>query len=242
VQRGYATAAIDVSVDVDPDEPQSDSGVRAFYRNHDPAPERWTWGTIGAWAWAAHRALDYLQTDANIEASKIAIIGHSRTGKTSLWAGTQDTRFALVIPNNAGDAGPALVRRRFGNTIEVMTGRNPHWFIPKYASYAHREETMPVDQHMLIALVAPRGYHGGDGAEDLWHDPRGSWLALQEASKVWAMYGPAPKLEMPMVNDLLVAGPIAYHIRQGGHGLTLFDWKLYLDHADLLFSAEPESD
>lgn len=168
-----------------------------------------------------------------LDPTKIAVVGHSRGGKTSLWAGAQDNRFALVIPNNAGDGGPSIARRRLGNTIEVMTGRNPHWFVPKYAGYAGVENSMPFDQHMLIALIAPRGYHAGDGSEDLWHDPRGAWLALVEASKVWAMYGQARQMKdkMPMVNDLLINGPLANHIRKGGHGLLFYDWKLYLDHA-----------
>jgi hypothetical protein len=183
------------------------------------------------------RVVDYLETDIDINAEQIAIVGHSRGGKTALWAGAQDIRIALVIPNNAGDAGTSLVRRRFGNTIEVMTGRNPNWFSSKYSSYAGKEDTMPVDQHMLIALVAPRGFHAGDGSEDLWHDPRGSWLALVEASKIWKMYGNACEMKdiMPWVNSLFKNGPIAYHIREGGHGLLLFDWKLYLDHADSYF-------
>ncbi len=237
VGRGYAIAVINVSAEIEPDAPQATSGIRAFYQKYYDKPDELNWGTLSAWAWAGSRAVDYLETYPDINAEKIAIIGHSRGGKTTLWAGAQDTRIALVLPNNTGDGGPALVRRRLGNTIEVMTSRNPHWFVPKYATYAGKENTMPVDQHMLVALVAPRGYHAGDGSEDLWHDPRGAWLSLVEASKVWAMYGNAHAMKdkMPWVNDLLINGPIAYHIREGGHGLLLYDWKLYLDHADALF-------
>ncbi|MBP7142329.1 MAG: hypothetical protein KBA71_10510 [Opitutaceae bacterium] len=237
LERGYAMAALDLSVEVDPDRPNAPTGLRAFYRKHVPRPAELTWGTLGSWAWAASRVVDYLVTAPDIDGSRIAIVGHSRAGKTALWAGAQDERISLVAPNNPGDGGPTIVRRRFGNTIEVMTGRNPHWFTAKYATYAHREDSMPIDQHMLVALVAPRGYHSGDGSEDLWHDPRGSWIGLTEASKVWALYGKAKALSdpMPLVNDLLVDGPIAYHLRAGGHGLLPFDWKLYFDHADLLF-------
>lgn len=233
ISRGYATAAIDVAAEVDPDRPNADTGVRIFYKNYG----EFSWGTIAAWAWSASRAVDYFETDPDIDIQQIAIIGHSRGGKTSLWAGAQDTRFSLVIPNCAGDAGPALVRRRYGNTIEVMTSRNPHWFVPRYAEYAGKENLMPIDQHMLVALIAPRAYHGGDGALDLWHDPKGSWLSLVEASKIWEMYGKIKTFdnEMPLVNELLIEDPIAYHIREGGHGLFLFDWKLYLDQADLIF-------
>lgn len=238
LDRGYAMVALDLSAEVEPDSAKATTGLRAFYRRNAANPQQLTWGTLSAWAWAASRVVDYLLTVPEIDPDRIAIIGHSRGGKTALWAGAQDTRIALVVPNNAGDGGPTIVRRRFGNTIEVMTGRNPHWFTAKYATYAHREETMPIDQHMLVALVAPRGYHGGDGSEDLWHDPRGSWLSLIEASRVWALYGKAKRMEdrMPMVNDILMNGPIAYHMRSGGHGLLLYDWKQYFDHADTLFA------
>jgi hypothetical protein len=210
--------------------------VRAFYRKYYARPDELTWGALSAWAWSGSRAVDYFQTDPDIDTTQIAVIGHSRGGKTSLWAGAQDSRFALVCVNDAGEGGPALSRRNFGEDNAAINRSFPHWFAPKYATYAGKENTLPVDQHELVALVAPRGYHGADAANDLWADPRGSWLALVEASKVWALYGEEVLRDaMPLVNDLLICGPMAYHIRQGGHGLTLFDWKLYLDHADSLF-------
>ncbi len=237
ISRGYAMALINTSAEVDPDVPKSSTGVRQFYRQHHPQAETFTWATLGAWAWSASRAMDYLVTDPDVDAKRIAVIGHSRSGKTALWAGAQDTRFALVCPNGAGEGGPALSRRNFGETLKMITTNFPHWFTPTYASYANRVAALPVDQHELIALVAPRGYHGGDGEWDLHADPRGAWLALVEASKVWALFGAAGTLpkEMPLVNDLLVDGPLAYHIHDGGHNLGLFDWKLYFDHADALF-------
>ena len=113
----------------------------------------------------------------------------------------------------------------------------PHWTTAEYKEYDHQEDRLPIDQHELVALVAPRALHDGEATHDPWADPRGSWLSLVEASKVWALYGKAGAMkdEMPPVNDLLLNGPIAYHMRDGGHGLTLFDWKLYLDEADTLF-------
>jgi len=240
VGRGYAMAIVDEAAEVDPDRANATTGVRAFYRKHQTKPDEYTWGMIAAWAWAASRSVDYLVTDTDIDSSRIAVIGHSRGGKTALWAGAQDTRFSLVVPNNSGDAGTALIRRRFGNNIEIMTGRNPHWLVPKYATYAHQEKTLPVDGHLLIALVAPRGLAAGDGSDDLWSDPRGSWLALAEASRIWALEGKAKPMDdpMPLVNDLLVNGAISYHLRDGGHGLLLFDWKLYFDYADRFFAQE----
>lgn len=237
VSRGYAIAAINVAAEVDPDHRDATDGVRAFYRRLHPNAAEFTWATLSAWAWSGSRAVDYFETDAAIDTSKIAVIGHSRTGKTALWAAAQDTRFALACVNCAGEGGPALTRRNFGETLGMITRNFPYWFTPAYAQYADKIPSLPVDQHQLVALVAPRGYHGADATRDLHADPRGSWLALVEASKVWAMYGRAPALRdaMPLVNDLLIAGPIAYHLREGGHALTTFDWKLHLDHADSLF-------
>jgi dienelactone hydrolase len=237
ISRGYAMAAINVAHDVDPDRPQVADGVRAFYRRRHPDAAAFTWGTLSAWAWSGSRALDYLATDRDLDPAKIAVIGHSRTGKTALWAAAQDERFALACVNNAGEGGPALSRRNFGETLGMITRNFPHWFTPAYAGYAGAVDRLPVDQHQLVALVAPRGYHGADATEDLHADPRGSWLALVAGSPAWSLYGRSPALHdpMPLVNDLLVSGPLAYHLRAGGHALTTFDWKLYLDHADLLF-------
>lgn len=122
----------------------------------------------------------------------------------------------------------------------MITRSFPYWFAPKYATYAGKVDTLPVDQHELVALVAPRAYHGGDASQDLHADPKGSWLALVEAYKVWKLYNRKPAVEplpgeMPLVNDPYLNGPIAYHIRKGGHALTTFDWKLYLDHADTIW-------
>ncbi len=238
ISRGYAIAAVNVAAEVDPDKPESTTGIRAFYKKYYPEPESLTWGTIAAWAWAGLRGMDYLETDPDINSEQVAVIGHSRGGKTSLWAGAQDTRIALTCPNNAGEGGPALSHRLFGEYVSNLNSRFPHWFTDNYNAYSGKELSMPFDQHMVVALVAPRAYHGGDATSDLWADPRGSWLSLTEASKVWEMYGSGEALKdkMPLVNDLLVHGPIAYHMREGGHNLGIFDWKLYMDHADILFS------
>ncbi|MCX6327857.1 MAG: acetylxylan esterase [Bacteroidia bacterium] len=237
IERGYAIAVIDVSAEVEPDEPNAATGIRVFYRQHYAKPDELTWGALSAWGWAGSRAIDYFEIDPDVNAAQVAMVGHSRGGKAALWAGAQDTRIALTCSNCSGEGGSSLSRRRFGNYILEMTRKNSHWFAPKYKTYAGNESTMPFDQHMVVALVAPRGYQCGNASEDLWADPRGSWLSLIEASKVWVMYGKAQPMkdEMPLVNDLLINGHIAYHMREGGHNLEKFDWKLYLDHADVLF-------
>ncbi|HEC44739.1 MAG TPA: hypothetical protein ENI20_18130 [Bacteroides sp.] len=240
IQRGYAIAAVNVAAAVDPDKPEAVTGVREFYRHHYPEPDKFTWGTISAWAWSGSRAIDYFETDPGINMEQIAVVGHSRGGKTALWAGAQDKRISLTCSNNAGEGGPALSKRLFGEYVRDLNSKFPHWFTDNYNAYSDKEISMPFDQHMVVALVAPRGYHGADATEDLWADPRGSWLSLLEASGVWEMYGEGPALkdEMPLVNDLMIRGPVGYHLREGGHNLTKFDWKLYLDHADALFQKE----
>jgi dienelactone hydrolase len=244
IARGYAAAVINVAAEVDPDDAVATQtkGVRSFYRKHHSKAAEFTWGTLAAWAWSGSRAMDYFETDADIDSERVAVIGHSRTGKTALWAGASDERFALVCVNGAGAGGPAPARRHFGETLGQLTSRFPHWFTPRYGTYADRIDELPVDAHQLIALVSPRGYHGGDGATDLWADPRGSWLALVEASKAWAILGKGSRLDdqMPLVNDLRIAGPLAYHIRSAGHDLMAFDWQLYLDHADTLWRRQDQ--
>ena len=242
IERGYAIAAINVAAEVEPDRPNATTGIRIFYRQHYSKPEELTWGALSAWAWAGSRAVDYFETDPDIDAARVAVIGHSRSGKTALWAGANDTRIALTCSNCSGEGGPALSRRMFGENISNLNTRFGYWFSGKYANYSDNEDSMPFDQHMVVALVAPRGYHGADATEDLWADPKGSWLSLVAASKVWVMYGNARpmKEKMPLVNDLLVNGPLAYHLREGGHNLEKYDWKLYLDHADVLFKNKSE--
>ncbi len=241
ILRGYAIAAINVAADVDPDNARATKtqGVRAFFRDHHPQAKDFTWGTLAAWAWSGSRAVDYFLSDADLDGGRIALVGHSRSGKAALWAAAADDRFALVCVNGAGEGGPAIARRDFGNKIVHLTQKHPHWFTPRYAHYAGRENELPIDSHQLIALVAPRAYHGGDGARDLWADPRGSWLALFEASAAWELLGEAESLHdpMPPVNAIRVHGPLAYHIRAGGHDLTAFDWEQFLDHADAVFQS-----
>jgi hypothetical protein len=237
IGRGYAVAAVNVAVEVEPDSAKATNGVRLFYRQHGANPDKVNWGALSAWAWSGSRAVDYLETDRDINASQIAVVGHSRGGKTSLWAGAQDTRFALVCVNDSGCTGSSLSKRNLGEDVAALNKSFPHWTTAKYKTYDHQEDRLPVDQHELVALVAPRALHDGESAEDLWADPRGSWLALVEASSVWSMHGKAAAMKdaMPLVNDLHLNGSLAFHIREGGHGLTMFDWKLYLDHADTLF-------
>jgi len=238
VARGYAIAAFH-NADVDPDKHDGfRNGIHRLLDRGQRAPD--AWGTIAAWAWGASRCLDYLVTDKDIARDQVAVIGHSRGGKTALWAGAEDERFAIVCSNDSGCGGAALSRRRTKEkeTVARINKSFPHWFNENFKSYNEREDTLPVDQHMLVALIAPRGVCVGSAEQDLWADPRGEFTSVALARPVYRLFGKqalGASPQMPAIDEPLHGDGAHYHIRQGKHNLTLFDWTCYLDFADRFF-------
>jgi hypothetical protein len=238
VARGYGMAAFD-NADVAPDKDDGfKGGIHRLLDGGKRPPD--AWGTIAAWAWGASRCLDYLQADKDIARDKVAVIGHSRGGKTALWAGAEDERFALVCANESGCGGAALSRRqnKQKETVARINKSFPHWFNETFKNYGGREETLPVDQHMLIALLAPRAVCVGSAEQDLWSDPRGEFLGVACAGPVYRLFGKqglGDSREMPAIGQPLHGDAAHYHIRAGKHNLTIFDWRCYLDFADKVF-------
>jgi hypothetical protein len=217
LSRGYGVATA-WYWDIEPDRPDGwQTGIRtklAAALRIEP----YEWGAIGAWAWGLSRIADLLLTDKDIDSRRLIVIGHSRLGKATLWAAAGDPRFALVVSNESGEGGAALARRNYGETIALINAKFPWWFAPAYKQYSADPAALPVDQHMLLSLIAPRPLYVASAEGDQWSDPKGERLSAESAEVVYRLYEKK--------------GLVGYHIRPGKHDITLYDWQRYIDFAD----------
>lgn len=232
IARGYAIAVFSNS-DIDPDNfDDFKNGIHGLLDRGVRKPD--AWGSLAAWAWGASRCMDYFETDKDINKKKVAVVGHSRGGKTALWAGAEDQRFSLVIGNESGAGGAAIARRRFGETVERINSAFPHWFCTNYSKFGGNEDAMPVDMHMLLALTAPRALYIDCASDDLWGDPRGCYLSLYNALPVFRLFDKNTSVPvlMPPLNKQVIGGKVGFHIRDGVHNMLLKDWNWFMDFAD----------
>ena len=219
--------------DIAPDREDFSIGIYPLlYKAGQTKPANNEWGSLAAWAWGLSRALDYMKTDKQVDGSKVIVVGHSRLGKASLWAGARDQRFAAVISNNSGCGGASIYREKAGETLLKMNNRFPRWTAVNFKKYSENESLLPFDQHMVLAMVAPRPLYVASASEDAWADPKNEFKSSFFATQVYHLYG-LKGIEsdvFPALNSP-VGSTVAYHIRNGKHDILAYDWDEYIAFA-----------
>lgn len=234
VSRGYACAAFRTQeVAPDYDEGFTTCFHRLFPEYTENRPDD-AWGAITVWAWAASRIMDYFETEPLIDEKRVAVVGHSRGGKTALWCGAQDIRFAMAVSSCAGNSGDAISRGSSGERIRDITRRFPYWFSGNYQKYADKEEILPFDQHMLLALLAPRLVYVTSKTFDSWADPAGQFECCVQADPAFRLLGVTglEQVKRPLPEQPLHRGHIGYHLKTGNHDMDEYDWNCFMDFAD----------
>jgi hypothetical protein len=241
LQRGFGLVVVPQGDLVRHNEIEFQKGIHPlFYHTGQSFPKANEWGCISAVAWGGSRAVDYLETDHDIDAKRVAIMGHSKMGKAALWTAAQDQRFALVISAQSGCGGAALWKRNYGENLEKMVTRFPYWLCRNAWKFVNNEADLPVDQHMLLACLAPRTVYVHSGVEDKWADPRGEYLSAYHASEVYRLLGRKglDSEASPAIGEAIIRTDVGYHLRTGGHSIEMFDWLKFLEFAE--YHLKPE--
>ncbi len=235
MRRGYGFATI-YAGDIEPDFLGGiEHGVRPlFYKAGQTAPADDEWGAMGAWAWGLSRVVDVISKDPAVDKKRLIAFGFSRFGKAALWSAAQDRRFALVLSNESGKGGASLLRHQGGETMDHVIEAFPYWNSVNFTRHHGRVAELPVDGHLLLALMAPRPLAVGSARGDMFSDPEGEHLSTQAVTPVYALYGlqGLPDGPLPPLDQPVGSGAVAYHIRTGGHNVTAYDWEQYLNFAD----------
>lgn len=235
IQRGYAAIVLNIDGVARDNQEDFEDFKDGLYRFLDIQESDDSIGAIGLWAFSACRVMDCLERMPEIDATRVAVVGHSRFGKTALWTGAQDERFLLSISNNSGCGGAANFRIKGGERIAFMKEVVPYWFCRNYRNFAFKEEELPFDQHMLIGLMAPRHVYVASSNMDYWADPDAEFISTLLAVEIYEKVCGEESFdatEIPAADSAVFGDRIAYHVKSGGHSLTYVDWEYYLDYMD----------
>lgn len=233
LDNGFAIASLYYEGVAPDKEDRFSNGVGRFCRRN-PFD---SWGKIAMWSWAGSRLLDYVLEQNIIDKNKVAVVGHSRLGKTALFSGAMDARYSLVISNDSGAGGIALLRGKTGEKIENLAGKGSRfWFCGNFLQYAGNEEELPFDSHFLAGLVAPRHLYIASASEDDWADPKSEFLACIAANEAYESYGKSGIItqnQFPQPGEWFHEGDIGYHLRKGTHYLSRYDWQKFIEYRRL---------
>ena len=249
MSRGIGVATIDYNA-FGTDNRHKDGKVNGgiadlFFQDDQEFTKENEWGMIAIWAYALRAGMDYLETDKDVRENQVATLGCSIGGKVALWAAVTDTRFGMTLLATAGHGGDAIWRREYGETLQNMCDYLPTWICRNACKYADNVHAMPVDQHSLLATMAPRPLYVSNAQHDLWADQKGQWIGTYNAMSSYQLYKKNvafPSEQQPAINEPIIKSTIGYHVRSGVHGLELYDWEQYMKFIELHFlNIEPRS-
>ncbi len=242
MMRGIGLATVDYQAfgtdNKDPNGQVSGGIIDLFMKPGQESRKDNEWGMISVWAYALRAGMDYLETDPDVHAEQVATVGCSIGGKVALWAAATDARFGMALLATAGHGGDAIWRREFGETLDNMCKYLPTWICRNANQYAKNVHEMPVDQHSLLATIAPRPLYVATAHHDLWADQKGQWIGAYNAAPAYDLYRKKvafESAEQPEINQPITESAIGYHLRSGVHGFELYDWEQYMKFVEFHF-------